>query len=186
MASEGPNNPGTMNDDNSFGTIAWSNPNNAKNSDNSYATASTTNDNVYSHYLKATNFGFSIPSGVTIEGIYVEIERKKNAGSTFVFDEVVKIVKSDSSLGSENKFIDYPAGQFPETDTYQGYGDANDLWSEAWTPSDINNSNFGVVYSCEFSSPSGTPIAYIDNIRITVYYTEAPSVIGPFPTHFRI
>lgn len=31
----------------------------------------------YSHYLKATNFGFSIPAGATINGILVEIEKKE-------------------------------------------------------------------------------------------------------------
>lgn len=145
-ASSGPNSPGTMADDDTVGTEAWSNPDNAKVSDDVYAgfdggfeassmkdsavrivksdgTIATTNKGLTatewpttesyisygspsdlwdetweaedindvdfgvvlsavndtpktSHYLKATNFGFSIPVGATINGILVEIEKK--------------------------------------------------------------------------------------------------------------
>jgi len=36
---------------------------------------------VISHYLNATNFGFNIPAGATINGILVEIEQKKVVGT---------------------------------------------------------------------------------------------------------
>jgi hypothetical protein len=77
-ASQGPNSPGTMADDASVGTSAWSNPDNAKVSDNAYAKDTS---NILSHYLKASNFSFSIPSGATVVGIKVEIERKYESGS---------------------------------------------------------------------------------------------------------
>lgn len=177
MASEGPNNPGTMADDDTVGTVIWGSLDDAKTSNNAYANAvigikpqvliehsirlvkggtiqgddkSTgaeipgtdtyisygASDNLWglewgdtdinandfgvvfssrvagstiSHYLKATNFGFSIPSGATINGILVQIEEDQ---------EVV--------------FVD--------------------------------------VY------------ARIDHIRITVYYTEAPPERVPKPT----
>jgi hypothetical protein len=35
-----------------------------------------------SHYLKATKFGFSIPTGATINGILVEVENKYTGGGT--------------------------------------------------------------------------------------------------------
>lgn len=143
MATQGPLSPGTMADDATVGTVAWTNPDNAKVSDNVYATADLvygqdyyktvqlviggsvvgtnpvtplttstpiTDDNSYisyggstnlfgnsispsqvnssdfgvvfqatshdgttdSHYLKATNFGFTIPTGATINGVLVE------------------------------------------------------------------------------------------------------------------
>ncbi len=148
MASEGPNNPGTMADDAAVGTKAWVNPDNAKTSNNVFARAtmsSSTYGNIVdyrvsivksdgnigatnkgvggnwpspksyvsyggvadlwdeawtagdindvdfgvvisaesvdtgaiSHYLKATNFGFTIPAGATIDGILVEIEKRQ-------------------------------------------------------------------------------------------------------------
>ena len=143
MAQTSATSPGTMADDATIGTLAWTNPDNAKVSDNAYAVATmnyrdevseyairivksdgtigTTNkstgaylggvdtyhsygsssdlwgetwsntdindvdfgmvfafEDTYlgtiSHYLKATNFGFSIPSGATIDGILAEVE----------------------------------------------------------------------------------------------------------------
>jgi hypothetical protein len=143
MPDTGALSPGTMAVDTTIGDRAWSNPNNAKVSDNVYSsvmamavpkdyavkivkadgtigstnkadtgtnwpssdtyksygasndlwgeswTPADINDADFgavlsvtyvslhqSYYLKATNFGFSIPSGSTINGILVEIERK--------------------------------------------------------------------------------------------------------------
>lgn len=153
--------PGTVVDDATVGTVAWSNPDNAKVSDDVYATApnlnggvnghtirdetvkivksdgtfGTTNKatltnipsvdtyvsyggsadlwgetwtstdindvdfgmvisfkgntlNTISHYLKATNFGFTIPAGATINGILVEVERKNIGGTTVYVDHI--------------------------------------------------------------------------------------------------
>jgi type II secretory pathway pseudopilin PulG len=74
-ASAGYNSPGTLANDNSTGTVAWSNPQNAAASDDSYAT-STSSGSQLTYYLKATNFGFSLPSDSTISGIEAGVERK--------------------------------------------------------------------------------------------------------------
>ena len=74
--------PGTTADDSAVGTIVWTNPNNSKVSDNVYAIVTNANCGIpTSHYLKATNFGFSIPAGATINGIVVEIEKKHSGGA---------------------------------------------------------------------------------------------------------
>ena len=130
------------------------------------------------HYLKATNFGFSIPSGATINGIKVEIERLAG-GANYVYDEEVKIVKSDGNIGTENKadtVTDWPW----EADAYATYGGPEDLWSETWSPSDINDVDFGVVLSAEITEP--TTFARVDHIRITVYYTEEADTTPPYFT----
>lgn len=151
--------PGTVIDDSTVGTVAWSNPNNAKVSDDIYATAIINNssktlvatENIIkivkadgtigtvnkstgatppstdtyisygsssdlwgetwdytkinnanfgvvfsvsstkpsvSHYLKATNFGFSIPSGTVINGILVEIEQSRFQGN---FNDTISV-----------------------------------------------------------------------------------------------
>ena len=52
MASQGPLSPGTMADSDVVGTVAWTNPNNAKVSDDVYATITTgSRSPVSSHYL---------------------------------------------------------------------------------------------------------------------------------------
>jgi hypothetical protein len=168
-ASQGPNSPGTMADDASVGAIAWSFPDNAKISDNAYATLY---GNAVSHYLKATNYGFSIPAGATINGILVEIERRgESEVAGYVKDYEVKIVKADGTIGSTNKAD--TVTHYPSTDTYKSYGGIADLWGETWSPTQVNDSDFGVVLSSSLVSGGGPDYGYpyVDHIRITVYYT---------------
>lgn len=63
---------------------------------------------------------------------------------TNIKDKYVNIVKADASLGSENKAL---GTTWPSTDTYSSYGSNSDLWSETWTPANINDTDFGVVVS---------------------------------------
>lgn len=164
------NSPGTCANDDAVGTNSWTNPDNAKASDDSYVTAPTGGSYEQTYYLKASNFGFSIPEGATIDGILVEVERKKDVGVLGAYDVEVKIVKSDGSIGSENK-ADISTN-WPTSDAYASYGASDDLWSESWDYSDINNSNFGMVISAKgrnFDTPNDI---YLDHIQITVYYTE--------------
>ena len=179
MSDTGWVSPGTMADDDAVGTVTWSDPDNAKASDDSYAAAFSYGGE-YSHYLKATNFGFSIPSGATIDGILVEIQKWS---SGMGIDENIKIVKSDGSIGSENKasedsWTDTDSGTIP----YKSYGASDDDWSETWAYTDINDSDFGVVLSVNLQ---GYGNSYIDHIRIKVYYTEGGATSAPFPMFFR-
>jgi hypothetical protein len=169
MANTIATSPGTMADDATVGTIAWTNPDNAKVSDDVYATF-TVNGNATSHYLKATNFGFSIPTGATINGILVEIEKKCNVylGSKTIFDSSIKIVKSDGTIGSTDKSV---GTLWSDTEAYVSYGSSSDSWGETWDSTKINDVDFGMVISV-ISNGSYPSIAYIDHIRITVYYTE--------------
>src|SRR5262245_51084466 len=133
MASQGPNNPGTLADDSGTGTTAWSNPTNAASSNDSYATA--TSGGSTTHYLKATNFGLPIPAGATINGITVEIERSESAGQV-AEDNRVRLVKAGTiQTPDKSTGILFPFG----TDAYQSYGGAADVWSGTWTADDIND-----------------------------------------------
>jgi hypothetical protein len=161
------------------GTVAWSNPDNAKVSDNVYATVSTSSNGVTSHYLKATNFSFSIPTGATINGIVAEVEKKKGVLDSSDIDNSVKLVKGGTISGTDKA----SSTPWPNTDTYTTYGSSSDLWGLSLTPSDINDTNFGVAISSLIVSSDIGVDANIDHIRITVYYTEAPS-FSPFPTFF--
>ena len=173
MATQGPNNPGTMATDSVVGSVGWNNADNAKVSDDSDATTSGVfRFGLISYYLKATNFGFSIPSGATIDGIVVEIENA--AALAGVRDNSVKIIKSDGSLGGEEKAD--TGTDWSLSDTYISYGDANDLWSESWDNTDINDIDFGVVISAKAPVGADDSAPTIDHIRITVYYTELPAI----------
>ena len=160
--------PGTMANDNAIGSITWSNVNNAKVYDGSRTTADHQAAADISHYLKATNFGFAIPTGVTINGIIVEIRMDTGApGANSCTQNVVKIVKADGNLGSENKSQETA---LPNAATYVTFGSPTDLWSETWTAENINDIDFGVVLSTDtVEDQSGN--ANVDHIKITVHYT---------------
>ncbi len=170
MATAGPNAPGTMANDAAVGTDSWGTPNNAKVSDNSYAiaVASSTSD---SNYLKATNFGFAIPSGATINGVSVSIERYFSTTPNSAKDKVVKLVKGGTVSG-DNKAD--TGTNWPSTDTAKTYGGAADLWGLTLTDTDTNASTFGVVLQIAKTISDGKTAsnAYVDFISITITYTE--------------
>lgn len=158
--------PGTMADDATVGIDAWSNPDNAKASDNVYATRGTSNNAITSHFLKATNFGFLIPTGATINGILIEVERKTSSSNCV--DVTAKIVKANGNFGTTNRAD--TVTKWTNIDTYKSYGSSSDLWGESWLAEDINDTNFGFGISNWISSGGNT--ASIDHIRITVYYDD--------------
>lgn len=171
MASQGPNSPGTAANDTGVGTVAWSNINNIKVEDAAVSyTSFSSGGTVYSNYAKATGFGFSIPSGATIDGIQVDIKRKASISNASynASDNIVKMVKGGTVVGT-NKAV---AGNWSTTLAYTTYGGATDLWGESWTDTDINGSTFGAVLSCKmFAIGKSYDSTYFDHIRITVYYT---------------
>jgi hypothetical protein len=182
MSDTGWKSPGTVVSDDSVGTTAWSNPSNATASDDNYAVTSHMffNEIYYTEYLKATNFGFGIPSGSTIDGIEVGIEM---LGSYDMGDSPeeseIKIVKSDGTVGATNK----STGASIEGEAVFSYGGSSDKWGETWSASDINDTDFGVVFSgLTNPDPTGQGI-YVDHIQIKVYYTESstPTVGTKYP-----
>lgn len=165
-STAGPNYPGTGTDDSSFGTTVWLNPGNITSSDNNYASL-TTVAGVNTHYLAASNFGFSIPSSTTILGIQVEWERQALCGGGCTIDSRVRIIKG-GVVGSTEKSTgaSWPTGG---VDVYDSFGGSSDLWGQTWTYTDINASNFGAVLS-----PTGVlagALSEVDTCRITVTYT---------------
>jgi len=167
MASQGPLNPATAADNAGTGTIVWTNPGNIFSSNNVYATSVYTSPTpTNSHFLIATNFGFSIPAGATIDGVVVEVETGTTGAA---FENIIKLVKGGVVSGS-NLVVGF--GAWPGPDTIASFGSSSNLWGNTLTYSDINASDFGVAYSVtgQKSGKSNVTIR-VDHIRITVYYT---------------
>ena len=162
MASTGPNYASSC-VDGSGGVFSWTNPGNAAASDGSYATSFSNNDQT-TNYLTWTGFGFSIPSGATIDGIVLEVGRL--AQTTQVSDAGVYLVKGGSRVGV-NRFNGVGIGG---TLAIATYGSSSDLWGATWTDSDVNASNFGAAWSAVNSSLANRTVS-VDYARITVYYT---------------
>jgi len=163
MASAGPNSPASVVNNTTTGTLNWTNPGNATSNNNADATASA--ESATTRYLLATDFGFGIAAGSTINGIVVEVEKGSQEGCVDVGAFIVK----GGTIGSTNRKL---SGNWPASDAYKSHGlFQTDTWGETWSASDINASDFGFAIS---ASLGGDPAAaFVDHIRITVYYTAA-------------
>ena len=53
---------------------------------------------------------------------------------------------------------------------YVSYGRISDLWGLSLTPADINASTFGVAISAQNIDAKSQNLAYINHIRMTVYF----------------
>ncbi|MBK7172938.1 MAG: T9SS type A sorting domain-containing protein [Bacteroidales bacterium] len=160
----GPNFPATGVNLTGVGTVAWTNPTRVTADDNSYSSAAVNNST--SNYLKATGYGFAIPSGATINGITVTIGRYGTTGSgADVRDNVVKLVKGGTIVGNN---LAVTGTDWTNSETAVNYGSTSNLWGTTWTSSDINASDFGVVLAVN-STNSRT--ANVDYIRVSITYT---------------
>jgi hypothetical protein len=161
--------PGTVAEDTGTGTLNWTNIGNAKSADGFYATAEVAKGTTATaHYVKATNFGYTVPSGETIVGVQVSVDRSEtNVGSGEVTDSRIRIVKG----GSIKSTVDKSTGaKWPTTDTYAFFGGEGDLWGQSWGTSDINSSGFGVAISPKLKGITGARKAQIDEIEMTVFW----------------
>lgn len=170
MPSQGPLSPALIVSDPLAGVVAWDFPENAGVSDDAYASFTAANDTSPSQWLSATNFGFTIPSGATIDSITVEIERSETSVTADIIDVEVKLLKA--GVAGENNQADI-VNEWPLTDAYKTY--AGGLWGDTWTANDINATNFGVVLSAQSWALLGGS-GFVDHIRITVAYTGAAPI----------
>ncbi len=88
-----------------------------------------------------------------------------------VKDNRISIVKSNGTIGSTNKAN---STSWSVNDENFTYGNSTELWGENWTPSDINNANFGVAISVNASYEK----AYFDYVTIKVYYNQTSYLIS--------
>jgi hypothetical protein len=172
QVTAGPNSGSTFSDDNVIGSYVFSSPSNAAASDNNRSSASAIISVLSgdTHYLKASGFGFSIPSGTLIKGIHVEIE--KSAANinilAWIEDNSVRLIKGGTIVGTNHKL----SGTWPTSESYYDYGSSTDLWGTTWTAADINSSSFGVSFSSSIVGVIGVlPSARVDHIRVSVSYT---------------
>lgn len=120
-----------------------------------------------SNYFKASNLGFSIPGGATITGIIGTISLQQSSRGGYSTNSV-RLFKASSLVGTDHG----TGGTWPFSTTGVTFGTATDLWGTSWTPSDINNSGFGIGVTTAFDIfGKGTSSGYIESITVTVYYT---------------
>ncbi len=150
-----------------FGSNAsWNNVTNAGATDNQYADFGDLSGpaGIYTNYLVATGFGFSIPAGAIIKGISVKIRQSDSHNQTSDFR--VRLLRKGTVL-STDRAEGSLLGMF---DTDATYGNETDLWGTAWAPKDFGI-DFGVAIAMQRGQTGSTTAGKIDNIQVTVYYT---------------
>ncbi len=167
MATQGPNYPANIID--AGGSNPWTGPENVAVEDGSCAISIP---GVLSNQLLALDFGFSIPDGSLIAGIVVEVKRgaTHNTGGEHIEDYELYMEEDGSfavnfaAAGNWDASIDWHSYGGPTNllgiDDFLGdsYATANDINYEGWGCS-IKVNGTGVAAQ-----------AFIDAIRITVYY----------------
>lgn len=158
----------TFVEDNSIGNVAWNNESNAASSNDSHATTNAMALNNISYYLKCTNpSSLSIPTGATITGIRISIERKALIGGSPVSlrDYSIRLVKGGTIQG-DNKAD--TVTDWPSADASVNRGGDGELWGLTWLYTDFG-SGFGVAISCK-NHTSASTFGYIDYVSVTVYF----------------
>jgi hypothetical protein len=177
MATQGPNSPATVTNEDNSGNPAWSNPSNAV-SDNASRASVVLGDGQYSDYLTAVNFGFSIPTGATIDSIWPEVDiQTVEGGSGGIYARLFKTAIGTDPTTAYGSDYDTIQGN----DNYRApwYGPTY-LFDTTWTPAEINASTFGVAIYCTQQLYNAVNLTFlVDHIRITVDYTPA-ATFTPF------
>jgi hypothetical protein len=152
----------------SYDDDTWVTPQKVDADDGVYAniTAVTFDNLDYSYVLKATQFGFAVPSTATISGIQIDVDRFSNVGSAK--DIVIQLTKDGTARVGTNMAV---AGNWPAVSTMATYGGSASLCGTTWTPAEINAATFGVHLVTQATADNSQ--VFVDYIRVTVYYTYA-------------
>jgi len=164
--SQGPRNPrnGTAINVGSPPDRDWISPQNIFNSDNVYA--SSIGPSATSNLLLGDDFGFSIPSGAVIRGLFANVEHRADIPNR-INDSTIKIVKDRVLTGGTNQAT---SSKWNNIDELVSYGSVYDMWGlqGTLTYDYINSSGFGLGLTCAFNA-GGT--GYVDNMNMTVFYS---------------
>jgi hypothetical protein len=146
----------------------WTDPNFAQASDNQ-RTFCVPDKSDYGDWLRCTNFGFStsdIPSGSTIDGIEVKIERRASeAGAINI--SALYLRKTSGQVGDSKSSATY----WGITDAEVVFGAATDKWNASLVTSDILSNDFGIDLSVYNADTAALHSGHVDCVSIRVYYT---------------
>jgi hypothetical protein len=123
--------------------------------------------NETSDYIDLQEFGFDIPTGSTIDGIIVTIERSSRTGT--VKDATLQLLNAAGTAAGDDKALALEA--WPTLDASQDYGGPTTTWSISPTVAMVNDDDFGVRLSV--TGDVKDDLAFIDHVSMKVYYTPA-------------
>jgi hypothetical protein len=149
-----------------------------------------TSNNLYATFSASADYadyGFQplgIPSNATISGIEVSIEGKRDSTNWNQTPRNLTAAVWNASNSIPDAFTGAQTAVLSTSDSVVLLGGPSSLWGKTWTVADFADSTFKIRVSD--SSASNGHDAYLDQIRVKVYYTTptptpTPSVT-PTPT----
>lgn len=156
------------------GDIAWSSASNAYADDGANASATIASSET-SEYLQLQGFGFSIPSGATIDAVEVRIDRSSSGGGLPTLSDLQLMYGDFGDSGSLKGDPDSWVGTgFWSSSGFASFAGEGDSWSgyvASLTPAIVNHAQFGVALRAAGSGFTTT--CNVDVVQLRVFYTEA-------------
>ena len=146
------------------GPSGWSDENNITAEDGVVAASGTVNE---TDELRGEQYGISLPSGATIDGIEVRCKAKEITRE-FTYD-LVQLYWNGISRGTSQE-----AGEELTTGlAFTTFGGSSNTWGASPTKADVERSDFGV--SVRFQAPGEQEGSVeVDCLQIKVHYTYTP------------
>lgn len=151
-------------------SIAWTSVSGVSASD-----SSGIGDLYITNTVTASNFGFSIPSGATIDGIQIDLTAYATYKYTTGINSpnkaaITKVVCYDGSseVGTSNA-----PGILNTSPTLYTYGGATNTLTTGLTAAQLNSSSFAIAMSGYFDlKANASNDINVSSLTVTVYYTE--------------
>ncbi len=142
----------------------WVNPGNIVSDNATNATLALGSFNA-SDSLAATNFGFSLPTNVTINGVEARYDWDEDGTDDVT---TVNLTKDGSTAVGGGKSLNSAFGPGFRIETIGG---ASDMWGTTLTKAEVEASTFGVMLSITEGDGVASNFA-VDYVQINIHYTE--------------
>ena len=149
----------------------WNDSENITADDESYANKLVSQD-FDSVQLIGYNFGFSIPTGATIDGVVVTINAKASTADNIALqngDAGVTLGAWNGVNFTANGDKKTDANLWTQSDVDYTLGSSSDKWGAILSSGILNSNAFAVKILVHAVDNNAT--AYVDAVKITVYYT---------------
>jgi hypothetical protein len=125
--------------------------------------------------LLVTGFGFAVPATSIVAGIRFLVDEIAQFASTMADGASPQLYRSSGAAVVAVGTAKPRASTFwNNSSSRPTFGNDSDLWGTAWTPAQINDTNFGVGYAAQnVASGSATSFASVQFFSLTVFWTPA-------------
>jgi hypothetical protein len=117
-------------------------------------------------YVLAHDFGFSIPAGVTIDGVQAAMNWLGQFAGTGIIAGVALFYQGNI-IGQ----VKAPGIQNTQSPTTALQGGNSDSWGTVLTPDIVNDSTFGIAFQIATVEVSSSDRSFINSFTATIYYT---------------